>query len=619
MQGVAINTSGAIADNSSGLDIDFNNKGILVPRIGLTSVNDNITIVAPANSLLIYNTSTAGISPNNVRPGYYYWNGTKWISLSGGSGGNDWGLQGNSGTVDGTNFIGTTDNVPFTIKVNNQKSGYINPSFGLTFYGSQAGLNNVGSTANTAIGMYSLYTNTTGASNTGVGYASLYYNSTGTSNAAVGNLALYSNTTGFSNTATGSQSMMNNTTGFYNTGIGSSAMAANTTGNSNAAVGAFAMMFNTTGNGNAAFGYGSLPDNTTGNYNTALGGSSLRSNTTGSNNISIGSQNMWSNTIGQFNISIGNTAMFTNTSGSVNICIGTNSMSGVTTAYNNTIVGHESGNGNGIENSTVGYRTLAANVSGSQNTAIGSNALGNNSTGNYNTSTGYGALFGNGTGNNNTACGGFALSSCNGGNNNSALGYHAGYLNNYSQCTFVGSESNSAFFRTNITMLGFGITTAECTSDNQIMLGNTAITQIRSQVTGITSYSDKRFKKEIKEDVSGLDFVLKLKPVTYNEDPLELHKIWDTPDSLTSKINFNDIQNTRFIGFIAQDVEIAAKESGFNFPGIDIPKKENEVYTLRYVDFIMPIVKSIQEQQIMIDELKKQNDFLLRQLEELRN
>ncbi|MBU1728109.1 hypothetical protein KKA39_02285, partial [Patescibacteria group bacterium] len=36
-----------------------------------------------------------------------------------------WDLTGTSGTVDGTNFIGTTDDVPLNFKVNNEKSGRI--------------------------------------------------------------------------------------------------------------------------------------------------------------------------------------------------------------------------------------------------------------------------------------------------------------------------------------------------------------------------------------------------------------------------------------------------------------------------------------------------------------
>ena len=40
---------------------------------------------------------------------------------------NAWNLTGNSGTTVGTNFLGTTDLVPFTIKVNNQRALFIDP------------------------------------------------------------------------------------------------------------------------------------------------------------------------------------------------------------------------------------------------------------------------------------------------------------------------------------------------------------------------------------------------------------------------------------------------------------------------------------------------------------
>ncbi|GAB3523520.1 hypothetical protein GCM10027442_49970 [Emticicia fontis] len=63
------------------LDVAANNKGVLIPRVSLTSATDIVTILAPATSLLVYNTSTVGSPPNNVSPGFYYWNGTKWLIL----------------------------------------------------------------------------------------------------------------------------------------------------------------------------------------------------------------------------------------------------------------------------------------------------------------------------------------------------------------------------------------------------------------------------------------------------------------------------------------------------------------------------------------------------------
>jgi hypothetical protein len=77
---------------SAKLDITSTNKGFLPPRVALTAANvfapvtglSGTTELATAAGLLIYNTATSGTTPNNVVPGYYYWNGTAWIQISGG-------------------------------------------------------------------------------------------------------------------------------------------------------------------------------------------------------------------------------------------------------------------------------------------------------------------------------------------------------------------------------------------------------------------------------------------------------------------------------------------------------------------------------------------------------
>ncbi len=66
---------------SAKLDVYATNKGFLPPRIALTGTLDVITIVSPATGLVIYNTATAGVTPNNVLPGYYYYDGAKWNGL----------------------------------------------------------------------------------------------------------------------------------------------------------------------------------------------------------------------------------------------------------------------------------------------------------------------------------------------------------------------------------------------------------------------------------------------------------------------------------------------------------------------------------------------------------
>jgi hypothetical protein len=79
---VGINADNSTPDNSAMLDVKSVEKGLLIPRVALTATNVAGPITNPATSLLVYNTATAGASPNNVTPGYYYWNGSAWTRLS---------------------------------------------------------------------------------------------------------------------------------------------------------------------------------------------------------------------------------------------------------------------------------------------------------------------------------------------------------------------------------------------------------------------------------------------------------------------------------------------------------------------------------------------------------
>ncbi len=72
---------------SAKLEVAATDKGFLPPRVALTATNAFSPITGTAASaagLLIYNTATAGSAPNNVVPGYYYWNGSAWVQIAGG-------------------------------------------------------------------------------------------------------------------------------------------------------------------------------------------------------------------------------------------------------------------------------------------------------------------------------------------------------------------------------------------------------------------------------------------------------------------------------------------------------------------------------------------------------
>lgn len=68
---------------SAKLDVYATNKGFLPPRIALTATNAANPVTSPATGLLVFNTETAGTAPNNVTPGYYYWDGSLWVRLNG--------------------------------------------------------------------------------------------------------------------------------------------------------------------------------------------------------------------------------------------------------------------------------------------------------------------------------------------------------------------------------------------------------------------------------------------------------------------------------------------------------------------------------------------------------
>lgn len=183
------------------LELESTNKGLLLPRVALTAINAASPMSAHVEGMVVYNTATAGTAPNNVTPGYYYndgtkwnriatspdillpnisitsstaptglttgqvvynttnvagppaipigpvyWDGTKWVPFSG----NDWTTSGNS--VNGGNFLGTTNNASLRIRTNNTQKMVID-SMGKVGIGTTAPVSTLevnGSATNTA-------------------------------------------------------------------------------------------------------------------------------------------------------------------------------------------------------------------------------------------------------------------------------------------------------------------------------------------------------------------------------------------------------------------------------------------------------------------------------------
>lgn len=225
-QNISINNNGAAAHASAMLDVNSPNKGVLIPRVALTGSRDEVTIPSPAVSILIYNTATVptGFS---VFPGYYYWGGTSWIpfaSLTSTTA--PWYLTGNAGTNPFQAFIGTTDDVPFNIRVNNEAAGRIDRTLFNSFWGYLAGNSITPGNFNSATGAGALRFNTTGSNNTATGASALYVNN-GNTNTANGSDALHSNASGFSNVAVGSSALFNSVNTSNLVAVGDSALFKN--------------------------------------------------------------------------------------------------------------------------------------------------------------------------------------------------------------------------------------------------------------------------------------------------------------------------------------------------------------------------------------------------------
>ncbi|MBS1634965.1 MAG: hypothetical protein JST26_03515 [Bacteroidetes bacterium] len=246
-QNVAINSSGAAPAASAMLDIASSSSGLLIPRVALTAINSAGPVTSPATSLLVYNTATAGTGSTAVSPGYYYWDGAKWVSF-GGTNGKDWSLTGNAGTTVASNFLGTTDANALAFRANNTERARI----------AATGEFVVGSTTPFSGDVFSAYgTYAINGYGSGTGSAGVY----ATSNSATGIAVWGTNSStsgtggGFTNNST--VSTLVNGSGVAGTGLttGVYGYAATTAGGTTASGGYFGTAYSGTGTGGSSTPY----------------------------------------------------------------------------------------------------------------------------------------------------------------------------------------------------------------------------------------------------------------------------------------------------------------------------------------------------------------------------
>lgn len=428
--------------------------------------------------------------------------------------------------------------------------------------GNHSFSSNISGTDNIAIGDYSLSKNTSGSNNISFGKYNLKNSIYGNDVISIGSISLSSSL----NTPDGTIVIGNSLSKFkghsdnyYQTQtiMGNNCLD-NYIGTStnenylNIAIGDYSL-HSITGQkssgsfGNVAIGYGALSDTVDADRCIAIGGDSGYNY--GHYNITVGY--VAGATSGSYNIIHG---IFSGTSGNDNIIIG-----------NSACAGGNNGFENAARNISIGNSSLFKNFKSSDNIAIGDNALRSITGGNYNIAIGSKSLYTNNTG-----------------SYNIGIGYNVDINSNISNCGILGN---------NITG----------NTNNMFYIGGYSTYKI--DAASWTYNSDRRIKDEIETSPLGLEFINKLRPVKFKYKKF---------DNATDE---NDIKYTKpHYGLIAQELKDVIDELGVEFGGYIDPSysgaPSGSTLGIGYTELIAPLIKAVQEQQIIINELKDKNDKL---------
>ena len=533
------------------------------------------------------------------------------------------------GSIDNT-FIGrnsgggtwTTSTSDYNVAVgNNTLDAAMNGAQENTVVGHNAGSGIIGGDGNVLLGSGSGFAISSGSYNIGVGKDSLLAATANSGNIAIGYQALLTIDNGENyNVAIGhgAQSLVDNDTADYNIGIGYQALeGGGSTGNHNTVIGSLAGDAGSNAADNlviigAQAGRGDLHANADGTVLIGKSaGAALTEPDANGANIAIGYAAMNVHTTGSRNVAIGYEAMHD-----------TNADSDSMGSNDNVFLGYSAGGGEwaageSSHNIGIGSYVLNSALENSVgNIGIGQEALNDMTTGDYNVCIGYNSGDKLTTHSKNVAVGGHTLGEL-GADYNVAIGYEAGKACEADNNTLVGYQAGDSISTgqqntgigasvafdidaNNQTCVGYQATTD---SANDIAIGNTSVDEIEAQVS-IGTYSDKRIKKNIKDNDLGLDFINLLKPRKFNKvDPAKY------PKSIKNK--FDGVGHTWtkeqdekvWDGLIAQEVKEAMDICKTSYSGWR--EKKNSKQVIEYDALVVPLIKAVQELSQQIEDLKK--------------
>ena len=89
------------------LQVDANGSrgAFQLPRVTLTGTGDVTTVASPQAGFTVYNTAIAGTAPNNVTPGYYYYDGAQWQKILASGNGSTTNIYTADGTLAGNRTV----------------------------------------------------------------------------------------------------------------------------------------------------------------------------------------------------------------------------------------------------------------------------------------------------------------------------------------------------------------------------------------------------------------------------------------------------------------------------------------------------------------------------------
>jgi len=524
------------------------------------------------------------------------------------------------------------------------------------FIGYQSGISNYNGNNNVFLGLRAGYNNTNGGDNTFIGNWSGYYNHTGSNNIIIGKLAGVDNLSN-NNIFLGNESGRNNETGDRNIYFGYKAGYLATDASNNVFIGDSAGYGASSGY-NICIGNSSGISLTSGGNNVLIGRQAGYNTTTASSTVTIGNKAGYHSNDDDGCVFIGNMAGYHNVNGDYNTLIGFFSGYNVTGHFN-TYVGEAAGydwyNQNKVNDGTG--NTLLGYYSGSEITS-----------GDYNTLVGYAAGFGVAGGNNNVIIGRNAGHEVGSGSGNVFIGYEAGYNEAGSSKLYIDNSNTSTpliYGDFDSDLLQFngnvGVNTSPA-SDKGIRASQTNVgsgdrtgiystgsggdhwnygvygsagtggtqgfgvwgtasgsTQYNIGVFGIASgtgayalyasgnigytgslidVSDIKLKENIEPVENALTKIMKVKPHTFTFKTDQKFKSMNFPEG-------------RQYGFIAQELEeifpelVVKKIGPVNPASSELTDEGIDYKGVKYVEMIPILLKAIQEQQEMIEQLQE--------------